>query len=480
MNTLPSRPTAQAATDPSGPTGRLCNWLAGFDLDAAPASARERAKALTLDGIGCAIVGAQLPWSRTAATIVRQLEGSGDRTIVGHGAKTSAPGAALLNRTFIQGFELDDYHPLGPLHSASIVLPALWAAAEGGAPVTGRRFLEAALAGYEVGPRVGMALHGAQMLSRGWHSGSVFGTHAAAAAVGKLLGLDAARFEDALGLAGTQSAGLMAAQYEAMCKRMHHGFSSRNGLYAAVLADGGYTGIKRVFEREYGGFLSTYGEGHSPDASQITAGLGNRWEVERIVIKPYAAMGGIHSPLDALFDVAAQRPLKADEITRIECDVSHAVYHHGWWPPERPLTPIGAQMNIGYALAVAAIDGAAMVAQFAPARIDADDVWSLLARVEVRHDPAFDAGGMMKRGQTRVAVSFADGRRIVVERSSSRAIQSPQDSDGVAARFRTLTDGLIDRPRQRDIEQMVRALDELADVRELLALLAAPVGSPFE
>ncbi|REM26109.1 MmgE/PrpD family protein, partial [Mycobacterium tuberculosis] len=170
------------------------------------------------------------------------------------------------------------------------------------AKVSGRQFLEAALAGYEVGPRVGMALHGAQMLSRGWHSGSVFGTHAAASAVGKLLGLDAARIEDALGLAGTQSAGLMAAQYEAMCKRMHHGFSARNGLYAAVLAEGGYTGIKRVFEREYGGFLSTFGEGHDPDASKITEALGERWEVERIVIKPYAAMGGIHSPLDALFD----------------------------------------------------------------------------------------------------------------------------------------------------------------------------------
>src|SRR5436190_628998 len=134
-----------------------------------------------------------------------------------------------------------------------------------------------ALAGFEVGPRVGMALHGAQMLSRGWHSGSVFGTHASAAAAGVLLDLDAARFEDALGLAGTQSAGLMAAQFEAMCKRMHHGFSARNGLYSALLAAGGYTGIKRVFEREYGGFLSVFGEGHSPDVGKIVAGLGERW-----------------------------------------------------------------------------------------------------------------------------------------------------------------------------------------------------------
>jgi len=308
----------------------------------------------------------------------------------------------------------------------------------------------------------------------------VFGTHAAAAAVGKLLGLDAARFEDALGLAGTQSAGLMAAQYEAMCKRMHHGFSARNGLYAAVLAEGGYTGIKRVFEREYGGFLSTFGEGHNPDASQITSGLGERWEVERIVIKPYAAMGGIHSPLDALFDVGAQRKLVASEIARIECDVSHAVYHHGWWVPERPLTSIGAQMNIGYTLAVAVLDGSAMVQQFSPTRIDSDDVWALLPKVEVRHDPAFDAGGPMKRGQTRVAVTFTDGQRIVVERATSRAIESPQSSNEVAAKYRTLTDGLIDQRRQIGIEQMVRSLEDLDDIRDLLALLAPPVRPAFD
>jgi 2-methylcitrate dehydratase PrpD len=474
-----SNKTSHNATDPAGPTGQLCDWLAGFSLEDAPASARERAKALTLDGIACAIVGAQLPWSRTAAEIVQKFEGQGDRTIVGWGTTTSAPAAALLNGTFIQGFELDDFHPLGPLHSASIVLPALWAASEGDRKVSGRQFLEAAMVGYEVGPRVGMALHGAQMLSRGWHSGSVFGTHAAAAAVGKLMALDPARFEDALGLAGTQSAGLMAAQYEAMCKRMHHGFSARNGLYAAVLAEGGYTGIKRVFERPYGGFLSTFGEGHDPDASQITSGLGSRWEVERVVIKPYAAMGGIHSPLDALFDVAAQRALKAEEIARIECDVSHAVYHHGWWVPERPLTPIGAQMNIGYALAVAVLDGAAMVQQFSPSRIDADDVWALIPKIEVRHDPAFDAGGMAKRGQTRVAVTFTDGERIVVERTASRAIESPQSTGEVAAKYRTLTDGLIDAPRQLAIEEMTLAIERLDDMRELMALLAPAAGAAF-
>ena len=309
---------SREASDPNGPTGRLATWLTNLKLEDVPAPVQERAKYLMLDGLGCAIVGAKLPWSITAVDTVLPLEGRGDKTVIGWGIKTSTPGAALLNGTFIQGFELDDFHPLGILHNASLVVPSLLACAEQIGDVNGAQLLKGMIAGFEVGPRVGMALHGGEMLTRGWHSGSVFGTFASAAAAGTLLKLDPAGFEDALGLAGTQSAGLMAAQFEAMSKRMHHGFSSRNGLYAAFLAAGGYTGIKRVFERPYGGFLSTSGEGHSPDESQICDTLGKVWETDRITLKPYAAQGGLHNPLDCLFEISTKRPLHADEIESID------------------------------------------------------------------------------------------------------------------------------------------------------------------
>src|SRR5262249_9830182 len=147
------------------------------------------------------------------------------------------------------------------------------------------------------------------------------------------------------------------------------------GPCGALLAAGGYTGIKRVYEREYGGFLSVFGEGHAPDARRITDGLGERWETQRIAIKPYAAMGALHAPLGAIFHLMKQRPLRDEEIDRVDIYMSHAAYHHGWWRLERLLTPIAAQMTVAYAIAVAILDGAAMVQQFAPQRIDRDDVW---------------------------------------------------------------------------------------------------------
>jgi 2-methylcitrate dehydratase PrpD len=159
----------------------LAEWVADLRFDAIPPEVRQRAKYLLLDGVACGLVGAQ------------------------------------LNSTYIQGFELDDFHPLAPLHSNSLILPVLLAGARQLGPVTG-----------------------------------------------KLYGLDAAQLEDALGMAGTQSGGLMAAQYEAMSKRMQHGFAARNGFYAAGLALGGYTGIKQVFDRPYGGFLAVFGDAVLP------------------------------------------------------------------------------------------------------------------------------------------------------------------------------------------------------------------------
>jgi len=272
----------------------------------------------------------------------------------------------------------------------------------------------------------------------------------------------------------------MAAQFEAMSKRMHHGLAARAGLYAAYLAAGGYTGIKRVFERDYGGFLSVFGEGHDPDASQVAAGLGERWETLQIVVKRYAAMGALHGPLDALFEIAAKRALKADEIAHIDVSMSDAAYHHGWWKLERPITPIGAQMNVAYALAAAALDGEAMARQFAPQRIDADDVWALIPKIEAHHEPEFDRGGPAGRGRTRLVVRFVDGSTEESFITLPTMITAPLDSEGVKAKFRTLTEGILAPERQQAIIELVSGIETCADIGALLPHLAAPVGSAFE
>jgi 2-methylcitrate dehydratase PrpD len=386
----------------------------------------------------------------------------------------------VLNGTFIQGFELDDFHPLAPLHSCSLLVPALLSTASvRGEASAGADLLLAAIAGFEVGPRVGYTLHGTQMLDRGWHSGPVFGTHSAAMASGKLRGLPPAQLEDALGLAGTQSAGLMAAQYEAMSKRMHHGLAARNGFYAAGLAAAGYTGIKRVFEREYGGFLSVFGEGHDPDASLLTDQLGQRWETTIIMVKSYAAMGGLHAAIDAARQLRGSIAL--EDISRIDITVGETVYKHAWWLPQRPLTPIGAQMNIGYATAAALLDGNVLPEQFTPARLDSDDIWSLIAATTVHLDESLAQADITEKFRTDVAVTTDDG---TVHRASvdvpHGAPTDPVTNEELVAKFHALADRVTSTSRADAIERAVLGLDGLDDVDYLIDLLAAPVAGALD
>jgi 2-methylcitrate dehydratase PrpD len=472
-----------AATDPDGPTGRLATWVAGLTLDDVPHAVVERAKHLLLDGVGCALVGAQLPWSRVATDAVSDIEGRGghgDTVVIGTGHSTSAPAAAVLNGTFIQGFELDDFHPLAPLHSCSLLIPALLSTASVRPhATTGAELLLAAIAGFEVGPRVGYTLHGTQMLDRGWHSGPVFGTHSAAMASGKLRGLPPAQLEDALGLAGTQSSGLMAAQYEAMSKRMHHGLAARNGFYAAGLAAGGYTGIKRVFEREYGGFLSVFGEGHDPDASLLTRQLGQRWETTIIMVKSYAAMGGLHGAIDAARRLRSS--VAPEDISKVDITVGKTIYKHGWWSPERPLSPIGAQMNIGYATAAALLDGNVLPEQFTSARLDSDDIWSLIAATTVHLDESLAHADVTEKFRTDVAVTTHDGavHRARVDQPHG-APTDPVTNDELVAKFHALADRVTDGGRAEAIERAVVGLEDLDDTSHLIDLLAAPVAGALD
>ena len=470
----------QATTDPDGPTGRLATWIADLTLDQVPQNVVERAKHLLLDGLGCALVGAQLPWSRVATNAVLGLESPGDTVVIGTGHTTSAPAAAVLNGTFIQGFELDDFHPLAPLHSCSLLIPALLSTASARPETTtGAEFLLAAIAGFEVGPRVGYTLHGTQMLDRGWHSGPVFGTHSAAMASGKLRKLSPAQLEDALGLAGTQSAGLMAAQYEAMSKSMHHGFAARNGFYAAGLAAANYTGIKRVFEREYGGFLSVFGEGHNPDASLLTEQLGGRWETSIIMVKSYAVMGGLHGAVDAARQL--RQSVDPDDISKIAITVGETIYKHGWWKPERPLTAIGAQMNVGYATAAALLDGNALPEQFTAARLDADDIWSLIDVTDVQLDESLADAALTERFRTDLAVTTRDGSVHQVSVVAPHgAPWDPVTNDELVTKFHALANRVTSRQRADAIERAVVGLEDLDDVAGLIDLLAPPVAGALD
>src|ERR1700727_557742 len=170
---------------------------------------------------------------------------------------------------------------------------------------------------------------GQEHIGQGWHSGATVGVFSAAAGAARALSLDAEKTVHALGIGGTQSSGLMAAQYGAMVKRMHAGRAAQSGLYGALLAAQGFTGIVDLFENEYGGFCTTFSRSDDRfNLDELSAGLGEGFETLRISLKFYSCVGSNHTTLDAIRDIKKRRPFTLDDIDEIVVPGSQVTVDH--------------------------------------------------------------------------------------------------------------------------------------------------------
>jgi aconitate decarboxylase len=462
----------EAATAQNPYTRQIAEFVSGLRYENIPAEVRERLKLLILDSLGCAIYGAHLEWCRILRITLEQVDKTRETSIWGTDRRLSSPHAALVNGTQVQSFELDDVHREGILHVGAVTLPALIAVAQTHAQLSGRDVITAAVAGYEIGPRVGLCM-GPEHIGQGWHSGATVGVFSAAAAAARGFALDTEKTVHALGIAGTQSCGLMAAQYGAMVKRMHAGRAAQSGLYAALLAERGFTGIVDVFEAPYGGFCTTFSRSQDRfDLAALTAGLGEHYETMRVSLKFYSCVGSTHTTLDALADIRKRHLFSAADIERIAVHASQVTVDHAGWP-YRPEGLTAAQLNLPFCAATLILTGDAFVDEFTPDCVNDRARIELARRVQVVHDPAITARGAAHRHQVRVEVYFRDGS---VERETRDAPRGSEqrfaDQAQIIEKFRKLTHAVMAQDRQNALIDAVLRLDELPDSRGMTDLLS--------
>ena len=452
-------------------TRRIAEFVSALGYERIPAEVRERIKLLILDSLGCAVYGANLEWCRILRSTLEAVDATRTTSVWGTDRRLSSPHAALVNGTQVQGFELDDVHRHGVLHVGAVTLPALIAVAESHASLSGREFLAAAVAGYEIGPRVGKCM-GQEHIGQGWHSGATVGIYSAAAGAARGLRLSAEQTVHALGIAGTQSAGLMAAQYGAMVKRMHAGRASQSGLYGALLASRGFTGIVDVFEAPYGGFCTTFSRSQDRfDLDQLSAGLGERFETMGIALKFYSCVGSNHTTLDAIRAIRRRRPFTPDDVDRVVVHGSQVTVDHVGWR-YRPEGLTAAQLNLPFCVATLLIEGDVFVDQFGPQAVNDGARIALSRKVEVVHDPAITALGAGFRHKARVEVHFRDGSMETETREAPRGSeQSFASGAEIVEKFRKLTRAVMGELQQDALINTVVGLERLADAGQLARLL---------
>jgi 2-methylcitrate dehydratase PrpD len=454
-----------------GATRTLAEYVAGLSYKSIPPEVISHIKLCFVDSLGCALFGSTLPWGKMITAFTKELGRGKGAIIWGDAGEVPSTSAPLANGTLVHSFEMDDLHRVGVIHPGSEAIPAADALIRPTGVADGKQLIAAVVAGYEVGCRVGMT-GGAAQLRRGFHPSATSGTFAAGAAAAKMLRLNPVKTVHALGIAGTQAAGLMAAQHASMVKRMHAGRSAQAGVYGALLAAKGFTGIEDVLEAPYGGFCSTFID--KPNLSHLTDELGERFETLNTGFKPYPCCGSNHTSIDALRKILREHPdVSVANTEKIRIRTTRATKLHVGWPYE-PKSMTTAQMNLSYCVAILLHDRDFFVDQVTAKSIRRSDVIATSQKVEVVEDPQFDLLGDEGRHGVDLEVQLSDGKsyreKVLHAKGSDH---NPMTQDEVLRKFRLLASRVLSKSRIAKLEETLLNLEKLDDARQIAKLLAA-------
>jgi 2-methylcitrate dehydratase PrpD len=454
----------QVQTAAHGVIDRLSAYMAEAGGRGLPADALEKTKHHILDTLGAMISGADLPPGKTAIAFARASAGATTATVAGTDVSCGPLEAAMANGMLAHSDETDDSHAPSHSHPGCAVVPAALAIGERSG-IDGARLVRAVALGYDVGPRVTMALGGLPFQIKTHHSAhSIAGTFGAAAAAACAAGLSAQQMRWVLDYAAQQASGVAAWQRDAdhiEKALVFGGFPARNGVSAALIIQLGGTGVADIFSGD-DNFLLTFATGADPGA--LIDKLGERFEVVRTNIKKWTVGSPIQAPLDALDLLHKRRPFTADEVQSVVVRVATS---EARTVNDREMRSISLQHMVAVMLIDHTITFAAAHDQ---RRLQDPAVLRHTAKVRLVPDEELEK--LYPRRVAIVEVTLADGSKLVERVDAVRGTSdNPMPRDEVAAKVRDLTAPVLGAARAARLIETVWALDTVKDVRSLRPLL---------
>lgn len=442
----------------------LALWALGLTDKNTPDDVRDAVCRSLLDGVGNAIAAQRLGAARPAVTVAAGLGGPRKASVIGsEGPRISPPAAAFANGALVHALDFDDTHPVGLVHATAVVLPAAFAVGQE-TRSSGAEVLLAAVAGLEAVCRIASAAPHA-FHERGLHVTGAAGVFGAALAASRLMGLGMDRTVNALGIAGSSAGGLLECRNTgASTTQVHPGQAAAGGIMAARLAAAGASGPDTVFEGEFG-FYRVYADcALSPH--RILGGLGERWEVLRVVPKAYPCAQLIHTSLNAgarAVEHMAEAGLGADAIESVKVAVPKEALRMVGAPDNAyPRTPQEAKHSLAWSLAAMLTDGSVGVDTYSEGCTRRPQLGRLAQRVrfvQVRGDgPPATAPG-------RLTLRFKGGRQLRVEAGAVALSDT-----ALMAKFHANAGGMT--PESDQLAAQIRALATVRGLGSLLDLTA--------
>lgn len=445
-------------------TAKIARFASELKFEAVPAAAVQTAKTAVRDCLGVALAGSQEEDGKICAAIARQENAREETTVIGQGFKTSALNAALANGTAAHALDFDHSFTLMGQPTAPIV-PAVFALGEA-LGADGRHVIEAYVIGYEVTAKLAHSLR--DSAHDGWHAPSALGSFGAAAACGKLLGLNAAQIEMALGIAASMVSGVVA-NFGTMTKPLHAGLGARNGVLAAKLARGGYTANGKAIEAA-GGFYQIYHQGTAINEAAIDE-LGRSFALltDGLRIKPYPCGGLTHQVIDAALDFRAQHGLTAEMIEAVDVDVVKHTFDRIVF--RVPQTGIQGKFCMPYLVARAIIDGKVGIHAFTDQAVRDPAVLKLGERVRMNLDPNLKKTDLSGR-PCRITIRLKNGQTFSREAQHAKGgPEHPLSEEELKAKFRDCAEQAIDQTAAERALAEIERLDDLPSIAPLCDIL---------
>ena len=429
-----------------------------------PAATRHSVKRLLLDYLGVALAGSQSESGVIARRFARE-QGSGAQSqlfgdLFGNKGKASMTAAAFANAISSHSIELDDIDVLALFHFSPPVYSSALAVADA-THASGKDLIAALAAGCEMMERVSRAANNS-LRNRAFHTTPTCGVFGATIAASKLLKLNAEKITHALGMAGAQASGLMEMYGPSMQKRFNPGPTARNGVTAALMAQLGFTGADTIFEGERG-FLRAFTDKNFP--KRLVEGINKPYQLD-IEFKPYSCARPIHNAIDCALAVRKQPGFDVKKIKSIhfERHSDWALYHQN----KAPRTYHEAQVSLPFSVAVAFIEGQALLKQYSNRNIK-----NLLVKA-ISNAHTITVNDKLPRGVScKMTLRQTDGKTFMSQIDYPKgSIQNPMSDAELLAKFTSLASPVIGAPRAKLLATAVMQIEETKNVSTVLKLMA--------
>lgn len=441
----------------------LAAFVAGTPATAVPAQAIDCARLALVDFIGVAVAGSVEPVTRIIARHAARSS-TGVSTLIGHAHRAAAAEAALCNGAAGHALDFDDSSFVQGGHPSAVLLPAVLAVGEE-RHSTGRDVLEAYVIGYEVLMKLARAVN-FEHYYKGWHPTATLGVFGAAAAVARLLRLDAERVCHALGIAASMASGVKA-NFGSYTKPFQVGHAAHKGVLSAVLAADGLTASADALEGKQG-FAEVYNGSGKYDFANVA--FSDTLEIVEpgLRFKRYACCGSTHSSIDAALDLRRGREIRPKDIAQVSVAIEKRRARH----TDRPQYAGGYQgkFSLQYLLAAALTDGEISVGHFTDESTARADLRALAARVTVI---PVDRGESLS-DFCELEVTLNDGTKRSLHRDSAEGRTAAEYPRCMREKFLDCVGQLHDRGRAEALLESLLAFDGCLDVAGILRQIGAP------